>query len=132
MSGAPPDGTATILLVEDDEDIRELFGAFLELKGYSVLLARDGEEALDRLHRAGALPRVILLDLMMPRMDGFAFRAAQEHDPRLAAIPTVILSADPEVRKQTASLRAAGYIRKPIDTDLLMDLIERLCHDGVG
>jgi CheY-like chemotaxis protein len=120
------------LIVEDDADIRDLMAAFLELKGYPVLLAADGRAALDRLGRDEPLPGLILLDLMMPGMDGFGFRAAQERDPRLASIPVFVLSANPAAEVQRASLRAAGYLPKPVSTQALLDIVRRFCGSDDG
>src|SRR5690349_16993945 len=86
-----------VLVVDDDADIRETVSLILEDEGYEVQSAQDGAAALGVL-RAGPLPDVILLDLMMPVMNGWQFREQQTRDPRLAAIPVVVLSADSSLR----------------------------------
>src|SRR5688572_13333187 len=96
MTTPATDGRAdrrTILLVDDDNDIRETYGEVLVDEGYQVVLARDGLEALEYLEGTATLPDLILLDLMMPRMDGNQFRGRQLETPRLADIPVVVISA---------------------------------------
>jgi CheY-like chemotaxis protein len=115
----------TVLLVEDDEDIRSSIAEVLADEGFDVVGAADGDEALRYLRAAAELPRLILLDLMMPVMDGWAFRAAQLDDERLAKIPVVILSAAADVRRHAAQLRVNEYLVKPLDVPLLLNTIER-------
>jgi CheY-like chemotaxis protein len=114
----------TILLVEDDLDVREALAETLREEGYDVDCANDGVEALDYL-RGGGRPGLILLDLMMPRMSGSEFRLAQKKDPLLVRYPVVLLSADGRMREKAATLETAGAIRKPIDLDELLEVIER-------
>ena len=126
MSGASANGhERSILIVEDDLDVREALTQVLEFEGYVVAGATNGQEALDRL-RAGEHPSLILLDLMMPVMDGLQFRAAQMGDPSLAHIPVIVISADGKVDQKVASLGVAGYMKKPLDVDSLLALIARV------
>ena len=126
MSGASANGhDRRILIVEDDLDVREALTQVLEFEGYYVVGATNGQEALDQL-RAGAHPSLILLDLMMPVMDGLQFRAAQMRDPSLAQIPVIVISADGKVEQKVASLGVAGYMKKPLDVDSLLALIARV------
>jgi CheY-like chemotaxis protein len=126
VPGAPANGhDRRILIVEDDLDVREALTQVLEFEGYSVVGATNGQEALDRL-RAGDHPSLILLDLMMPVMDGLQFRAAQLRDPSLARIPVIVISADGKVDQKVASLGVAGYMKKPLDVDSLLELIARV------
>ena len=90
---------AALMIVEDDADISEALAEALEDHGHTVIVAADGQEALDKLRAAAVLPRLILLDLMMPVMDGWQFRAAQRQDANLAEIPVVLLSAHVDVRR---------------------------------
>ena len=113
----------TILLVEDDLDVREALAETLREEGYAVDCATDGIEALDYL-RGGGRPGLILLDLMMPRMSGSEFRVAQKKDPLLVRYPVVLLSADGRMREKAVALETAGAIRKPIDLDELLRVIE--------
>ena len=99
-----------ILVVEDDGDVREALVQLLEFEGYRVTSATNGRDAIDQL-RAGAAPNLILLDLMMPVMDGPQFRAAQLGDPGLAAIPVIVLSAHSAGREKAAQLGAPAMQR---------------------
>src|SRR4051812_17571750 len=81
-----------VLVVEDEADLRALIVGLLEGDGYAAVGASNGEEALDVLRTTPRRPCLILLDLMMPRMDGWAFRAAQRRDPALASIPVVVVT----------------------------------------
>jgi CheY-like chemotaxis protein len=115
-----------LLLVEDDALTREVFADVLERAGYSVETAGDGRAALDSL-RGGALPSCILLDLHMPRMDGRQFRARQLQDPALAHIPVIVVSGDPNVPSEAASLGAAAFLHKPVDPDDLLVVVRQKC-----
>ncbi len=116
----------TILLVEDDLDIREATRMILEASGYQVLEASDGAEAL--VVARSQRPCVILLDLMMPGMDGFQFRESQLQDPAIASIPVVIASGGGTVPEKAAALGVAGYLVKPMDMQRLLTLIGDLCR----
>ena len=115
----------TILLVEDDFDVREALVETLRDRGYEVEAAGDGEQALNLL-RNGVRPGLILLDLMMPRMSGSEFRMVQQVDPALSDLPVVLLSADGRMEEKARALQVEGAIRKPIDLDELFALIERV------
>ena len=114
-------GGARVLVVEDDPAIREAMRRFLEIAGYTVATADDGRSAL-RCLRLGPEPCVILLDNHMPGMDGRAFRAAQRRDPRLAAIPIVVCSADSPPEGDT---RRPEWLQKPIDPETLITTVQR-------
>jgi len=113
---------ATVLLVEDDADIRDAVDVVLRDQGYRVIPAIDGQVALEML-MAGAKPHVILLDLMMPRVNGFEFLQRAREILNLARIPVIVVSAnqgyDPE------DLRVFEVVRKPLEIDRLIDAIER-------
>jgi CheY-like chemotaxis protein len=115
----------TILLVEDDFDVREALVETLRDRGYEVQAAGDGEQALKAL-RGGLRPGLILLDLMMPRMSGSEFRMIQRTDPELSRYPVVLLSADGRMEEKAQTLKVDGAIRKPIDLDELFGVIERI------
>jgi len=117
-----------ILLVEDDEDIREVVCDILEQSGYHVQSAGDGAEALDKLRAALDKPRAIFLDLLMPVMDGAAFRAEQLRDPRLAAIPVVVMSALADGPSRAAGLQPTEYLAKPIHSHELVAMARKLCR----
>ena len=116
----------TILLVEDDADSREAMTALLEGCGYAVTSATNGHEALELL-RTAPRPGLILLDLMMPGMNGFQFREEQIKDPEAAAVPVILTSAHGKLQHETAALGVAGYLEKPIDVQRLLDTVERYC-----
>mgnify|MGYP000440744048 CR=1 FL=1 len=114
----------TILIVEDDRDIRESLISLLELEGYDAHGAPDGKAALDTLPTL-ARPCLILLDLMMPVMDGWQFLALKDKDVSIAPIPVVVISAlDPASRP---AVNASGFMRKPLDFDLLLGFVKRYC-----
>ena len=120
------DDKRSILIVEDDDDVRGALAAVLEEEGYSVLEARHGEEALRAL-RGPVAVCLILLDLFMPTMNGWAFRDAQRRDPDLSAIPVIVLSADSAAVKSAASMGVVDYMVKPVDFDRLLKLIALHC-----
>jgi two-component system cell cycle sensor histidine kinase/response regulator CckA len=113
----------TLLVVEDDLDIREALDGLLSLEGFRVQGCSNGREALEWLH-AAPRPDLILLDLMMPVMDGWQFRVIQKDDPRLSTIPVLALSAD--ATSKAAAIDADAYLKKPVDYETLIDTIDRL------
>jgi CheY-like chemotaxis protein len=115
-----------ILIVEDDRDVAQAIADVLEQEGYSTALFANGREALDYLRR-GNRPDLILLDLMMPVMDGWEFRRQQEATPELAAIPVVAVSADGNIERKASTLHADGALAKPATIDALLDEVERVC-----
>jgi two-component system response regulator MprA len=117
----------TVLVVEDDLDIREALAEVLEDGNYRALRADNGEEALAKLRDAGPVPCVILLDVMMPVMDGREFLARQQKDAALRQIPVIVLSAQADAARAAAQLNAAGYLRKPIDLSELLRTVEKFC-----
>jgi CheY-like chemotaxis protein len=116
----------TVLIVVDDRDIREMLSQNLEDEGYSVIAAADGHDALAALD-AEQKPCLILLDLMMPGMNGWEFRAEQKRMAQIAEIPVVILSARTDVAKAASEMDGVEYIAKPIDFDALMRTVARFC-----
>jgi signal transduction histidine kinase len=123
-SGAAPEH---ILLVEDDRSIRVAMQGILEDEGYAVTAADNGRQALERL-RSSAAPDLIVLDLRMPVMDGWEFRAAQKGDPKLARIPVLAISADGSAK--AAAIDAEAYLRKPLNTDALLNAIGRILGEA--
>lgn len=108
------------MLVEDDELIRRAMQMVLEWEGFHVDCAANGQEALDYL-RAGNHPCLILLDLMMPVLDGEQFRQEQSRDPELASIPVIVVSA----ASFAEAVNAAQHIRKPFEVQELLDAIHQ-------
>lgn len=115
-----------ILLVEDDVDILEALQELLESEGYTVLCATNGLEALQVL-RTQSLPTLILLDLMMPVMDGYQFCHAKKEDPRLAQIPVVVMSADGQVEKKIAQIGIPDFLKKPVELEAVLANVRRFC-----
>jgi CheY-like chemotaxis protein len=116
-----------ILIIEDDEAIRETLAAVLEDEGYLVQRAAHGREAMQQLRSGAPLPCLILLDLMMPIMSGWDFRAEQLREPALAHIPVIVLSADHEVGARASEIAAQGYLSKPMDLDALVEAVRPYC-----
>jgi CheY-like chemotaxis protein len=117
---------AHILIVEDDLDIRESMTEILEDRGYAVSTAADGLQALQQLSGGAEKPDLILLDLMMPNMNGLEFREEQLKSVEHAAIPVAIISADGNIKEKSEKVRADGFLKKPLKIEPLMDMIERL------
>jgi CheY-like chemotaxis protein len=117
---AQPGTGRSIMLVEDDEIVRRAIQMVLEWEGYEVQCASNGQEALDVL-RAGSRPSLILLDIMMPVLDGEQFRREQLRDPELASIPVIVVSA----ASFAEAVSAAHHIHKPFEVQELLDAIHR-------
>jgi CheY-like chemotaxis protein len=115
-----------VLVVEDEPDIRDLMVAILESEGYAVRAAADGAEALAQL-QLGSPPCVILLDLMMPVMDGWTFCREMQKIPELAGIPVVVVSAVSKQDPRNPCAGAVEHIPKPIEIGALLAAVERLC-----
>jgi CheY-like chemotaxis protein len=116
----------SIMIVEDDRDTREMLERFLQLEGFDVRTAANGEAALAALRREGA-PSVILLDLMMPVMNGWQFREAQRDDPDLASIPVVVVTAAGP-QSSVPSIHADAWLSKPVDFDQLLATVIPFCQ----
>ena len=131
-----------ILVVEDNDDVREMMAVTLELEGHKVTTAANGRQALAVLEN-GLKPSLILLDLMMPTadpanavsrgydmvMNGWELRTALQRDPRFSAIPIVIVSA--VGGELVSGVNAGLYLPKPIDVDTLLDVVCDYCDDGI-
>jgi CheY-like chemotaxis protein len=117
--------TDYILVVEDDRDLREILGESLELEGYDVVSAEHGQAALQKLE-TGPRPCLILLDLMMPVMDGWAFRQEILKHPTLADIPVVIMTAAGAERAKT--IPSDGVLHKPLAMDAVIEAVQGYCH----
>jgi two-component system response regulator MprA len=113
-------------VVDDDADILLSIALVLAGAGYEAQPTSNGAEAL-RQARENGRPCLFLLDLMMPGMNGWQFRAEQMQDPALADIPTVVMTGFPEAAEKATSLGAAAYLKKPIDLDELLDTVARFC-----
>lgn len=116
MSDAQAAHRCSVLVVDDDPDVGELMRVTLEAEGYRVAFVRNGREALNHL-RSHADTCIILLDLMLPIMDGIHFRTTQLNDRSLAWIPIVLMSAAPDADRRARELGARGLVKKPLDLD---------------
>ena len=118
-----------VLIVEDDADLRDMMAQLLALEGFQAKTVSNGREALTYLEH-GNRPDLILLDLMMPVMDGWEFRRRQIQDDAIARVPVVVLSAlDPA---RGADLGGTAFLKKPLDFDRLLALVRRFCGaDGL-
>lgn len=115
---------ARILVVDDDTDILEVMSIILDSSGFSTTTAKSGREALAKLHD-GPPPQLVILDMMMPEMNGWEFRAEQLKDPALAHIPVVVLTADGHASDKAKEIGAVAYLKKPLDMSDLLATIER-------
>jgi two-component system chemotaxis response regulator CheY len=117
----------TVLVVDDDPDIRETLEIVLGAHGYGVVVAEDGVEALAYLRARGGRPCVVLLDLMMPRMNGLELRREMAADPFLSAIPVVVITgAGTYAQGRTRDLNTQ-MLPKPFDLRTLLSTVQRLC-----
>lgn len=118
----------TVLIIEDDKSISDTLVDVLHAgEGFNVIQASNGKEALEMLRASPQLPNVILLDLMMPVMDGKSFRQEQRNDPSLAAIPVILMSAERDLSSKISELGVHAIISKPFDLDKLIEVIS-----GIG
>lgn len=127
LHSGPPMGK-TVLVVDDDQAIRETIQEVLQEQGFSVATVRNGQEALAWL-RASSAPALILLDLSMPMMDGQTFRKEQEKDPLLALIPVIAISAAAGLAEKVQPMHIDGYLRKPMALDDLISTVGRYCAE---
>jgi CheY-like chemotaxis protein len=116
-----------ILVVEDDQGIRETLIELLGAEGYLVLSASDGLEALQVLRQANPKPDLILLDIMMPVMDGLNFRVEQLKDSSISGVPVVVMSADQKIIEKKEKIGAIGHIKKPLDLDVFLGALKKYC-----
>ncbi len=116
-----------VLVVEDDTEIRETIVDVLTDHGFEVIGATDGLEALTQLRDPEDRWAVVLLDLMMPNMDGRTFREQQLQDRELASIPVVVVSAATDVHEPASELRAAAAVTKPVRLEDLVAIVSRFC-----
>jgi CheY-like chemotaxis protein len=120
-------GVPIVLLVEDDEDLRTDLAQILRAHGHEVETAENGAEALAWLN-SGHSSCLILLDLMMPVLDGWGFRAKQLSNPCIAGIPVVVLSGAGDVHRDALSLQAAGYLTKPFTLNQVLATVEQFAE----
>jgi CheY-like chemotaxis protein len=116
-----------VLLVDDDEAIREFVFELLTDEGYAVVAVADGQDALTYLRQAAHLPCLILLDLHMPIVNAWDFRAAQLLDPALAHIPVILFSTAPNLEQLATELGAVGALPKTTDIDSILTTVLQYC-----
>jgi CheY-like chemotaxis protein len=116
-----------VMIVEDDLEARESLAAVLTSEGYAVVAAEHGQAALEQLRKSPADFCLIILDLFMPVMNGWAFRDAQVKDPNLARIPVVVISADASAARRAAGLGIAAAMTKPVDFDRFLAVVGEYC-----
>ena len=122
-----PDATTEcVLIVDDDGGIRGVLSEILQDEGHRVESAGNGLEALRKLE-GSTRPCLILLDLMMPVMNGWEFMSRRSEMDGVSAIPVVVISADVNVGANASSLGAAGFLEKPIDLDRLLTTVDEYC-----
>jgi len=125
------DVLGNVLIVEDDPDVRDMLAALLVMEGFHAVGAEDGLEALHLLrtvrHGAPKTPCLILLDLKMPRLGGHEFRRAQLGDPTVASVPVAVMSGAVDIEQRAQALGAVASVAKPIDVDVLLEVVKRYC-----
>jgi CheY-like chemotaxis protein len=119
-------GMEPIVVIDDDEDIRDSLAELLADEGYTVRCFANGAEALEHLRRDGA--SLIILDLMMPGMNGWTFREEQQHDRRLADIPVIAMSAVADLQPPWPPSPDAVLMCKPVNVDALLDRVAESVH----
>jgi CheY-like chemotaxis protein len=126
-SSSSSSSRGAVCVIDDDADIREILSDILTYEGYEVLAASDGETALERLRARPGACRLIILDLMMPRMNGWEFLRRQLQDSELASIPVVLLTGAGNAATAGDDLHVAGTIEKPVDLDALLAKVAYYC-----
>jgi len=116
---------ADVVIVDDDKDTRDTLASVLESSGYRVYTATTGRQALDILASMPVLPRLVLLDLLMPGMSGDDVVREMKRTPPLADVPVVLFSGVSDLSQRSAQLTVEGWMRKPGNLDDLLDLVER-------
>lgn len=122
----------SIFIIEDSPDIQESLKQLFDFEGYQSEVASNGQEALEILTAnadKGIIPDLILLDLMMPIMDGPHFRQKQLElsDKRLSEIPVVVMTADGHIAEKSDKIGGKAFLKKPVDIDVLLNTVHRLC-----
>jgi CheY-like chemotaxis protein len=118
--------TKKILVVEDDNSIRELLVELLQSEGYEVTSAINGLEGLKVLQDQSN-PDLILIDLMMPVMDGYTFRHEQMKNQKWSKIPVVVMSAEANAKEKMKGFNITAFLSKPVELDTILKTVERFC-----
>ncbi len=120
-----PSQPKRILIIDDDIDMQEAIGRALEEQGYHVVTTADGKLGLDYLLGGASPPGMILLDLSMPGMDGYEFCLEQRKIARISGIPVILVTAALDVAEKAATLKVAGYLRKPFNVHELLTVVQK-------
>jgi CheY-like chemotaxis protein len=123
----PRRGPGRVLVIDDEDGVRAAMTKQLAFAGFDVVAATGAGDGLD-IMRADRTIRVVLLDMMMPAMDGWGFRQAQLADPTLAAIPAIVLTGAPLPSLLHEQLRAADYLLKPVGREHLISVVSNYCE----
>jgi len=123
----PGTSSKMVMIVDDEVDVRDGLSEFLQSMGYQTRAACNGRDALSQLRTTTRLPDAIVLDMMMPTMDGLSFRWEQLADRRLADIPVMILSASGHCQATAIELQTAGCLKKPVRPEELLEALMRIC-----
>jgi len=125
-----PNGCGLVVIVEDDQSIREVLQAVIESEGYEVRTASNGEEALLLLKEL-KVPCLILTDLMMPKMNGYEFIELASKTHTIASIPIVVVSGTPPNEADTTVMmesgKIKGLVKKPVDIDYMISIVHKHC-----
>lgn len=125
LTDSQPNSSRSILIVDDDDDTREAIQEVLEIEGYQVLGLSDGRTALRWLEDSPR-PDLIILDLMMPGLNGWQFLEITNAKPQFADLPVLVVTADGRVSRDPTSLPCAGFLAKPIDLESLLSSVAHL------
>lgn len=126
MQLASPSRPGPILIIDDDPDIAEILRLILEVQGYEVVTARHGAAGLEALHGPAHGASLVVVDLMMPVMDGWSVHEALQRDPQLRHIPMVLITADFRAVPRAQALGVAAVLRKPFGADEFLDTVRTL------
>jgi len=116
-----------VLVVDDEKAMQILYRRSLQGAGFDVVIAKDGPDGLQKLREDPGI-RLVLLDLNMPVMDGWGFRAEQRADPQLKDVPTVVVTGEPLARLVQSELHAAEYLLKPVGREHLISVVSDYCE----
>ena len=119
------------MIIEDDPDIRAALADVIAEDGHDTITAANGREALEQLRSTHVPPCVIVLDLMMPVMDGWQFAAGLREIETMSAVPIVIVSAGDDIEGEARAIGARGHLRKPVDLEILLATVLR-CADKLN
>jgi CheY-like chemotaxis protein len=117
-----------ILIIDDDQGIREALKELLEIEGFRVETAASGTDGLNALRSFSVSPALVLVDLMMPGMGGLEFRSQQLEHKLFLETPVILMSADGQMEKRGESSQFTGYLRKPMDINQVLDLAKKYCE----